>query len=110
MTSFKLKTMNVHDLKKQYDADSDLCLIDVREDHEWHDMRIPRALHIPKDTLASIIAEKIADQSTPIYLYCRGGVRSLSAAQTLIDLGYQDVYSINGGIVEWVHAGYPVAC
>ena len=108
MTEHKIKTINVHELKKRYDASPDLCLIDVREDDEWQALHIPGAIHIPKDALANVITAKIPDQTCPIYLHCRGGVRSLYAANTLAELGYQDVYSVDGGIIEWADAGYPV--
>ena len=108
MTNHKIKTINVHELKELYDASPDLCLIDVREDHEWDEMRIPRAIHIPKDTLVSVIEQTIPDKKCAIYLHCRGGVRSLYAANCLMELGYQDVYSVDGGIVDLINAGYPV--
>ncbi len=108
MTDHKIHTINVHELKKCRDADANLCLIDVREDSEWQEQRIPGALHIPKDTLVNKIAAKVPAFETPIYLHCRGGVRSLTAANYLIDLGYKNVYSVDGGITEWVRAGYPI--
>lgn len=108
MTEHKINTVNVHELKKRLDETPNLCIIDVREDHEWQEEHIPGALHIPKDQISAIIASKIPDQNKPIYLHCRGGVRSMHAASCLLDLGYKDVYSVDGGIVEWVKSGYPI--
>ncbi len=108
MTDHKIKTINVHELKKRMDSDPTLCLIDVREDEEWQEQRIPGALHLQKDTLAGKIAIHEPDLEKPIYLHCRGGVRSLTAAGYLMDLGYTNVYSVDGGIAEWAKAGYPV--
>ena len=108
MTDLKIKNINVHELKKRRDANPKLCLIDVREDHEWQEQHIPGALHIPKDEIASRIAASVPEYDCPIYLHCRGGTRSMHAANTLLSLGYQDVYSIDGGIAEWEKSGYPV--
>lgn len=108
MTNHKIKTIDVHTFKQRYDASPDLCLIDVREDHEWQECHIPKAVHIPKDILTSVIEHQFPDRKSPIYLHCKGGVRSLYAAHCLMDMGYQDVYSIDGGIVEWANEGYPV--
>ncbi len=108
MTKHNIKTIDVHELKKRYDASPDLCLIDVREDYEWKDVHIPRAQLMPKDILASAIVKKIQDQTCPVYLYCKGGVRSLYAASCLAEMGYRDVYSVDGGIIAWLQAGYPV--
>ena len=108
MTKPEIKTIDVHELKNKMDTQPDLCLIDVRELEEWQAARIPGAHHIPKDNIASNIESKVSDKTHPIYLHCRGGVRSLYAAQSLMDIGYKEVYSVDGGIVEWAMFGYPI--
>lgn len=109
MTEHKVNTINVHELKKRREINPNLCVIDVREDSEWQEQHIPGALHIPKDMLVASIAAKVPDHNCPIYLHCRGGTRSLLAANYLIALGYQEVYSVDGGISEWEKSGYPIA-
>lgn len=108
MTDHKVHTISVHELKKRRDADPKLCLIDVREDYEWQEQHIPGALHIPKDVLVEHIKATVPKHDQPIYLHCRGGVRSLHAANHLLAMGYKEVYSIDGGIAEWEKSGYPV--
>lgn len=108
MTNHSIKTLNVHELKSRMDAESDLCLIDVRELEEWNEVRIPGAHHIPKDSISSEISAIVSDKNRPVYLYCRGGVRSLYAGQSLLSIGYQEVYSLDGGIIEWAASGYPI--
>lgn len=108
MTDHKINIINVHELKKRLDTSPNLCIIDVREESEWQEQHIPGVLHIPKDLIKANIAAKVAELDRPIYLHCRGGVRSLYAAQCLLDLGYKEVYSVEGGIIEWEQAGYPV--
>lgn len=108
MSVHPINTLDVHELKKRCEADPQLCLIDVRENQEWQEIHIPFARHIPKDQLATTIKELISDVNQPIYLHCRGGTRSLFAANCLAELGYKHVYSIDGGIMEWEKAGYPV--
>ena len=108
MTDHNVHIISVHELKKRREMNPNLCLIDVREDHEWQAQHIPGALHIPKDELAANIAATAPKHDCPIYLHCHAGTRSLHAANNLIALGYQDVYSIDGGISEWEKAGYPI--
>lgn len=108
MTNPKIKTIDVHQLKNNMEQNSELCLIDVREQDEWQTVRIPKAIHIPKDSISAHIAAQVADKNQPIYLHCKGGVRSLYAAQCLMDLGYNEVYSVDGGIMEWAMFGYPI--
>lgn len=108
MTNPNIKRIDVHELKKVRENNPNLCLIDVRELAEWQELHIPGALHIPKDIIASSVSAQIPNKNQPIYLHCKGGVRSLFAAQTLIDLGYEEVYSVDGGIIDWAVAGYPL--
>jgi len=108
MTVDSIKTIDVHELKNKMDTVNDCCLIDVREPHEWQAMRIPGAILIPKDEISEQIESKISNKNQAVYLHCRSGVRSLYAAQCLIDKGYQNVYSVDGGIMEWAINGYPV--
>jgi thioredoxin len=44
----------------------------------------------------------------PIYLYCNTGWRSKRAAQILIESGYNQVYNLEKGIMEWELYDYPV--
>ena len=51
-------------------------------------------------------AELAADR--PVYVICRSGNRSRTASETLIRLGYSEVYNVEGGINAWLDAGLPV--
>lgn len=108
MIEHDIKTIDVHELKQLMETQQNLCLIDVRELHEWKELRIPGAVHIPKDNITEKIESTMNDKTNPIYLHCRSGVRSLYAAQKLLEIGYKEVYSIAGGIMDWVNSGYHV--
>ena len=41
------------------------------------------------------------DKDTVIILYCASGTRSAQAAKTLVDLGYTNIYSLDGGLINW---------
>ena len=103
-----VKTIDVDELKSRLDNDSNLCLIDVREQDEWDEAHIPAAIHIPMDLLATNIKKYVVDNKQPIYLHCHRGGRSSNAAQQLSDLGYQEVYSVVGGLKAWSEKNYPV--
>jgi rhodanese-related sulfurtransferase len=107
-TKQDIKTVDVHYLKNKMETQPNLCLIDVREIEEWQEVRIPQALHIPQLNIVNTVCSTITDKTQPIYLYCRGGVRSLYAAQCLMDIGYKEIYSVDGGIMEWAMFGYPI--
>lgn len=103
-----VQTIDVAELKKHYDNDDIICLIDVRELSEWQEIHIPKAIHIAKGDLPSKIQKQIPELIQPIFLHCRSGVRSMQAANELLKLGYENVYSVTGGILAWEAAGFPV--
>jgi molybdopterin/thiamine biosynthesis adenylyltransferase/rhodanese-related sulfurtransferase len=90
-------------------ADRDgVALVDVREPAEWSDGYIPGAARVPRGSLEERIGAVAPDRSQPIALYCASGKRSALAARTLEELGYTDVVSVAGGIIEWKARGFPV--
>jgi sulfur-carrier protein adenylyltransferase/sulfurtransferase len=81
-------------------------LLDVRERNEFEEGYIPGAVHLSKGFLEVQIEDRVPDRSTPITLYCAVGVRSLLAAQSLREMGYEDVESMAGGFGTWKQKGY----
>ena len=79
-------------------------LLDVREPGEWNMGHVAGAVHIPRGQLENKV-EGVIDRSKPIVVYCGGGSRSALAADTLRQMGYEDVTSMKGGFTGWVDAG-----
>ena len=52
-------------------------------------------------------ADKVLDKAKPVYVYCRSGKRSMSAARKLARAGYR-VVNLEGGIMGWQAAGKAV--
>jgi sulfur-carrier protein adenylyltransferase/sulfurtransferase len=80
-------------------------VLDVREPDEYEQGAIPGAVHIPRGTLESSVESRITDKSAPVIIHCASGVRSVFAAKTLSDMGYQDVVSVSGGFNKWKDEG-----
>jgi|GEM_PF-212509 len=81
----------------------DFVLIDVREAHELKETGIIEgAIHIPLGSLSlnSMESEGIA-KDDEIVVYCRSGNRSRQAYETLSELGFSHVKSMQGGTVHW---------
>ena len=88
-------------------AQNGATIIDVREDSEWEQGYVAGASHISKSYIEQEIEAVQPDRDAPIVLYCAGGIRSLFAAQTLIDMGYTDAVSMSGGFQAWKSEGRP---
>lgn len=99
-TSSKSEVLNVADYKKQIAA-GDVQLVDVRTPEEYAQGYIGNAVNI--DVLNDNFATEILkiDKTKPVYIYCRSGSRSASAAQQMQKLGFQEVYDLKGGYMAW---------
>ncbi|HUG86794.1 MAG TPA: molybdopterin-synthase adenylyltransferase MoeB, partial [Euzebya sp.] len=82
-------------------------LLDVREPEEYEQGALGGAVHIPRGHLESQIESRVTDRDAEIVVYCAGGVRSAFAAQTLNQLGYANVVSMDGGFGRWKDEGRP---
>ncbi len=81
-------------------------LLDVREQDEWDEGHLPRAVHVARGNLESRVEAVIPDKSREIVVYCAAGARSAFVAKALGELGYTTVSSMSGGFSEWKHNGY----
>lgn len=79
-------------------GDSDVQLIDVREQWEAQIASLPGSLLIPLGELPGRIGE--LDRSRPVVTYCHSGVRSAEAARFLTGQGFTAT-SLHGGINAW---------
>ncbi len=81
-------------------------VLDVRERDEWDEGHIPGALHIPRGNLESRVEQAAPQKERPVLVYCAAGNRSVFAAKTLAELGYDDVHSLAGGFADWKRNGF----
>jgi molybdopterin/thiamine biosynthesis adenylyltransferase/rhodanese-related sulfurtransferase len=86
-------------------ARPDTVVLDVREADEYEQGALEGAVHIPRGFLESQVEGKLPDRDAPIVVYCAGGTRSAFAAETLAELGYRDVVSMDGGFNKWKDEG-----
>jgi rhodanese-related sulfurtransferase len=63
---------------------------------------------IPYHEIGQHLAQLPADRDAKIVLYCRTGRMSAEAAETLVGLGYTNVWNLDGGMVAWEQAGLPL--
>ncbi|MBV9279107.1 MAG: molybdopterin biosynthesis protein MoeB, partial [Chloroflexi bacterium] len=75
----RIDEIDVHRASDVLDQDRGPALIDVREKNEWDEGHIPGAKHVPRGYLELRIENAVPNKSTPVLLYCAGGVRSALA-------------------------------
>ncbi len=94
-------------LRANLENGQDVLLVDVREPREFKAGHIPGASLLPLRMLPQQGSELPRDRT--LVLVCRSGRRSRLGAIILQDLGYSQVYNLNGGMLAWEAAGYPMA-
>lgn len=94
------------ELRKLVDAKAPVRLVDVREQAEFDEGYVPGATFIPRGFLELRVEDKVK-RDEDVIVYCAGGVRSLLAAKTLRNMGYDRVRSLAGGFTKWKDSGNP---
>lgn len=82
-------------IDEMYQIIDDGVIIDVRTSEEYESYNIEGSINIALDEIDSI-TQIITEKNTQIFVYCASGVRSNQAAETLVDLGYTNVYDMGG--------------
>ncbi|MDO8445373.1 MAG: rhodanese-like domain-containing protein [Deltaproteobacteria bacterium] len=80
-----------------------LIILDVRENDEVANCRIPKSVHIPLADVSTRLKE--LDPEKEIVVYCAAGVRSARASKILDGAGFKKVKNLKGGIRNWMAAG-----
>ena len=90
------------DWTKQLQADTNSVVLDVRTLNEVEEGIIPEAIHIDiYSGQAFIDALEELDKTKSYYVYCRSGNRSGQACSIMEQLGFENAYNLEGGILEW---------
>ncbi|PWK18514.1 rhodanese-like domain-containing protein [Xanthomarina spongicola] len=89
-TDFKSQTEN-----------KDIQLIDVRTPEEFQEIYIEEAINIDFYSEDFEVEFNKLDKDQPVYLYCRSGYRSNQSALKLVEMGFTEIYDLEGGILNY---------
>lgn len=103
MSHFKL--INISDALTKIEK-HEATLVDIRDPQAYKSGHAPKAIHLTNDSIVDFMNDVEFDQ--PILVMCYHGVSSQGAAEYLVNQGYEDVYSVEGGFAAWERASYPV--
>jgi len=87
-------------------SDPEVVVIDTRNHYEVEVGTFPGALDPGNDSFREFteFAEELAEQSTdrPLAMFCTGGIRCEKATALMLELGFDDVYHLQGGILNYL--------
>jgi rhodanese-related sulfurtransferase len=96
-------------LIRQNEDDSRFMILDVRTPDEFNEGHIANAVNIDyySDSFRGDLDR--LDKDTTYLLYCRSGSRSGRVLPLMGELGFERVYNMGGGFVQWEMKGFPAA-
>jgi len=87
-------------------SDPEVLVIDTRNHYEIEVGTFPGAIDPGNDSFREFpeFARELAEQSTdrPLAMFCTGGIRCEKATALMLDLGFDDVYHLQGGILNYL--------
>ena len=108
------------EMNQRLQSNDDLLFIDIREVKETKQGYPSASELVPRGVLEmqltnlpkyQALSKDLASAAQlPIYLICRSGARSVLAAASLQQMGYQNVHSVSGGFLAWQSLGFNVTC
>ena len=94
--------ITVSQLKEMF-INKDFLLVNV---HIPYDGEIEGTdLFIPYNEIEQNLSRLPGNKGAKIVLYCRSGRMSTEAAQSMVDLGFTNIWNVTGGMIEWEKEG-----
>ena len=84
--------------------DRDVTIVDIRDPESFTAGRLLNAQALSNDTAPAFLQS--ADKTKPVVVYCYHGNSSQQAAQFLVEQGFTESYSLDGGFEVW-NARFP---
>ena len=86
--------------------DPDVLVIDTRNSYECEVGTFPRAIDPETDSFREFpaFAKRLAETSRdrPLAMFCTGGIRCEKATALMLELGFEEVYHLQGGILKYL--------
>lgn len=101
-------TLNPHAYKAAINQQRDELLFDVRTPEEYSQGHLKDAENINWQDASFETQVSAFDKAKPVFIYCKSGKRSSDAAKRLREMGFTQVYNLEGGIAAWQKAGFKV--
>jgi len=103
------KQAGIHVAPDQWNAlieDPNVLVVDTRNHYEVEVGTFPRAIDPGTDNFQQFqeFAEELAESSKdrPLAMFCTGGIRCEKATALMLELGFKNVYHLQGGVLNYL--------
>lgn len=95
--------ISAQEFKAWQDANKEMIVLDTRNDYEVRTGSFDNAIDFGIKTFTDFPnhLDKLPNKKVPIVTFCTGGIRCEKAATWLAEQGYENVYQLDGGILEY---------
>ena len=100
-TSKSIQTIDAKSFAERLKINENPQLLDVRTPEEYSTEHIGNAVNVNWNGDNFVAQASKYDKSKPIFVYCKAGGRSAQAADKLAELGFKEIYNLDGGIMKW---------
>jgi len=103
-----LSSEEANTLIQENTDNSDFVILDVRAASSYEEGHIQGAINI--NVNLSTFRDRVSelDRDRTYLVYCLMGVTSRTAIETMLELGFKNIYYLENGLNEWTEAGLPV--
>lgn len=88
--------------------DDKTVIIDVREANEFVKSHIENAINIPLDGIEGKLPSLEKYKTSPLVVVCQTGARSVPACKTLAKAGFDQLFTMTGGMQSWEENKLPI--
>lgn len=97
--------LDPQELKAWYEQNKDMVILDTRNDYELRLGTFENAVDLNIKSFRAFpeAIKKLPEEfrKKPVVTFCTGGIRCEKAAQYMLDEGFEEVYQLDGGILNY---------
>ena len=95
------KNISPKEFQEKMQNDGNSVVLDVRTPEEYEEKHIPGSINI--DIKEPDFQDKLDElpEDKQYLVYCRSGGRSARACQIMATEGFENLYNLEGGILDW---------
>ncbi len=105
----EVPTVEAEIVKQAIDTKEACVILDVRTAGEFSRGKLQGSINCSVEQIGQSVESLIPNKKQKIYVYCLSGARSSVAVETMLQLGYTNVFHMNHGLLAWRAKYFPVS-
>lgn len=105
-----MRVIKAKELNKMIESGEKMIIVDCRSKWAYDEGHIKGAINLPVNDVDKLAPQLIPKKESELVLYCgsENCFNSIAEFERLEKLSYKNLLHFEGGLEEWVAAGYPL--